>query len=87
MCACTNIVIHSWAAPHKPLTPTCSYLGPEPGVGPGCDPDLPYKTPNLALPVAGPRPAKEHKSQLPGIILPFCGHELAPVVYSSAAKN
>lgn len=43
--ACTNTFVHPWAAPHKPLTPTSSYLGPEPGMGPSGDPDLPYRPP------------------------------------------
>lgn len=46
--ACANTFMHFWAAPHKPPTPTSSYLGPEPGMGPGRDLDLPHRPPNLA---------------------------------------
>lgn len=86
LCACANTFALSGATLHKPLTPTSSCLGPEPGMGPGCDPDLPCRPPTWfawGLPGTG----KGAKSQLLGTTLPLGGYGPAPVVYSSAVKN
>ena len=41
----TNTVIHFWVVPCEPQKPTIPYLGPEPGMGPRCDPNLPHRPP------------------------------------------